>query len=200
MMANATRDPLFLAALTVANQDDEIGEACLSCHSPTAHVRGNTEAHDGSQLDHIDNQGVGCESCHLSAPTGDAAEPYTIASGELYFPNDGVLRGPYADSPAPHPSKAEPALSESAFCGQCHTVFNGQPMYNEEREVIEESFPLDTTYLEWQQSDFADVDDPVECATCHMPRVEGDLPVALGDAPLRENPRTRLISAATVQY
>ena len=42
MMANATRDPLFWAALDVANQDGEqngaegIGDYCLRCHAPDA--------------------------------------------------------------------------------------------------------------------------------------------------------------------
>src|SRR6187549_2726895 len=40
MMANATRDPLFWAALDVANRDGEengapgIGDYCLRCHAP----------------------------------------------------------------------------------------------------------------------------------------------------------------------
>src|SRR5690242_11677956 len=42
MMANAARDPVFFAALAVANQDKPgVGTYCLRCHSPTAFVSGH---------------------------------------------------------------------------------------------------------------------------------------------------------------
>ncbi|MBT8382302.1 MAG: hypothetical protein KJO59_08080, partial [Ignavibacteria bacterium] len=35
MMSQAQRDPLYLAALTIANQDAEFsGDLCIRCHSP----------------------------------------------------------------------------------------------------------------------------------------------------------------------
>ena len=41
MMANAARDPLFLATLTVAEQDAPgLGTACLRCHSPGGFTAG----------------------------------------------------------------------------------------------------------------------------------------------------------------
>ena len=46
MMANATRDPLFWAALDVANKDGEalgvegVGDFCLRCHTPKAWLEG----------------------------------------------------------------------------------------------------------------------------------------------------------------
>jgi hypothetical protein len=41
MMANATRDPLFWAALDVANHDvPGVGEFCIRCHTPSAWLEG----------------------------------------------------------------------------------------------------------------------------------------------------------------
>ena len=48
MMANAARDPLFWAAVDVANQDDAalgdvgVGDFCLRCHLPTAWYEGRS--------------------------------------------------------------------------------------------------------------------------------------------------------------
>src|SRR4051812_3499056 len=44
MMANAARDPVFFAALAVANQDApaEDVDHCVRCHSPIGYVRGHS--------------------------------------------------------------------------------------------------------------------------------------------------------------
>jgi hypothetical protein len=44
MMANAARDPLFYAALAIANQDlpGVGGDYCLRCHSPSGYLAGHT--------------------------------------------------------------------------------------------------------------------------------------------------------------
>ena len=75
MMANAARDPLFWAALDVANDDvPDVGAWCLRCHSPRGFLAGRTEPPGGSTdgcsldgfLDAEDNDfaGVGCQLCH----------------------------------------------------------------------------------------------------------------------------------------
>ena len=65
MMANAIRDPLYQAALSVANQDVlGIGQWCLRCHSPSSYVQGHGLPPDGSALDAVDRAGVSCEACH----------------------------------------------------------------------------------------------------------------------------------------
>ena len=51
MMAQASRDPVFYAALTVANQDALYsGDLCLRCHAPAAWLGGRCFLPDGSQL------------------------------------------------------------------------------------------------------------------------------------------------------
>ncbi len=64
MMAQAARDPLFYAALDIANQDATgSGEFCIRCHAPKAWLEGRIAA-DGSQLTTGDQQGVSCHFCH----------------------------------------------------------------------------------------------------------------------------------------
>lgn len=65
MMAQSARDPLFWAALTVANQDVEgIGSACLRCHTPKGWLEGRSTPADGSALTSADYDGINCHFCH----------------------------------------------------------------------------------------------------------------------------------------
>lgn len=81
MMANATRDPLFWAALDVANKDGEalgiegIGDFCLRCHTPKAWLEGRVrKVRDVNPVDgEVDADGVveGFRGCLLEG-TPDA--------------------------------------------------------------------------------------------------------------------------------
>ena len=83
MMAHAARDPLFWAALAVAEQDfvanetawtnlmpastperGGAGEYCLRCHTPGAWVAGRSTPTNGSALAGDDFDGVSCDTCH----------------------------------------------------------------------------------------------------------------------------------------
>ncbi len=75
MMAQAARDPLFWAALDVANNDiPDVGDFCLRCHAPAGWLRGRSEPPGGStdgcglegKLDETgkDFDGVDCHVCH----------------------------------------------------------------------------------------------------------------------------------------
>src|SRR5262245_65715942 len=73
MMANAARDPLFLAALTVAEQDRPgSGTFCLRCHTPSAFVESRATPGDGSGLTDVDREGVHCAVCHRAVDASDA--------------------------------------------------------------------------------------------------------------------------------
>ena len=73
-MANAVRDPLFLAALTVSEQDAPgSGAFCLRCHTPKGFVKSHATG-VGAALDADDQQGVDCEACHRSVD-GSAVQP-----------------------------------------------------------------------------------------------------------------------------
>jgi hypothetical protein len=93
MMANATRDPLFWAAVDIANQDiPGVGDFCIRCHTPMAFYKGHTKDGTGD-MDYAngckltgtvsqsidtetnDYQGVNCHFCHrqeANGPNGEA--------------------------------------------------------------------------------------------------------------------------------
>lgn len=65
MMAQSGRDPLFWAALDVANADAAgAGEFCLRCHLPRGWLSGRSSAPDGSTMTAADLEGVQCIVCH----------------------------------------------------------------------------------------------------------------------------------------
>jgi hypothetical protein len=74
MMAQATRDPLWLATLAVAGQDSiwalgnpNTTDLCLRCHTPTGWLGGRSDPTNGTALSANagDYEGVSCASCHL---------------------------------------------------------------------------------------------------------------------------------------
>lgn len=195
MMANAARDPVFYAALAVANQDvPGVGTYCLRCHSPVGFVRGHADPPDGSAFDDIDKQGIGCETCHRTVATTTPDGPYYVSDAQLVYDDDVSKRGPYADAVAPvHTTVAEPAMGSSRFCGQCHYVTNPLVKLRDATGAeTADDFPLDTLYLEWSSSAFAVPGGPDEqsCQDCHMRRKPGEWPLSDQDgSPLRKEPR-----------
>lgn len=98
MMANATRDPVFWAALDVANHDlPGVGDYCLRCHTSTGWYGGRVIktgfgnpdndvamgsagcllAGNHAAPDDVDSDfgGVTCHYCHRLMPQGPASEP-----------------------------------------------------------------------------------------------------------------------------
>lgn len=116
MMAQSGRDPLFWAALEVANHDAPgSGEFCLRCHTPKGWLEGRSSAADGSALRTIDfDAGVTCEICHravspFASPGDQSASRDTIlrnavnpglpadhtGSGMLILDPEDFRRGPF---------------------------------------------------------------------------------------------------------
>ncbi|MCP5531547.1 MAG: hypothetical protein H7A48_00075 [Akkermansiaceae bacterium] len=86
MMAQATRDPLWLATMTVAIQDSiwalgnpNAADLCLRCHTPTGWLGGRSDPTNATALtlNTGDFDGVSCASCHLmiDAFPGDNLQP-----------------------------------------------------------------------------------------------------------------------------
>lgn len=195
MMANAARDPVFFAALTIANQDvPDVGTYCIRCHTPLGFVRNHATPADGSLLDNIDKQGVGCDVCHRATQTSGAAGPYLLGDAQIVFTADTSKRGPYEGAVSPvHNTVHDDGLSDPRFCGQCHFVTNPlRKMRNREGVETSNEFPLDTTFLEWANSSYADAASKTyaTCQDCHMKRKLGQWPVSDdANAPLRTDPR-----------
>jgi len=71
MMANAARDPLWIATMAVALQDSKhalgnfnAGDLCIRCHSPRGWLGGRSEPTNGTALTGADFEGVTCDFCH----------------------------------------------------------------------------------------------------------------------------------------
>ena len=190
LMAMAGRDPLFWAALDVANQDDAllgdvgVGDFCLRCHAPVAWWEGRSdcvtawgEAFDGSclvgSIDSYGNdfEGLTCHFCHrqydASAPPAgefeDASAPL-VGNAQVYLttlPN--TMMGPYADAePRRHEFLHSPFHRGAAFCGQCHDVTNPalERLDSETGASTGRPMAVERTYTEWLASAYADESDP----------------------------------------
>ncbi len=157
MMANAFRDPLFLAALSIAEQDiPDSGNFCLRCHTPNGWLEGRCIPGDGSRLtdDDID-AGVGCDVCHRMVDEGHAGNAqYTISDSPS-------KRGMIGSEVAVHDTVQDPYLMDGNLCGVCHEVSN--PALND--------FPIELTWTEWSSSAFAR--EGVSCQDCHMKQARG---------------------------
>ena len=145
MMANSARDPLFRAALQVANKDAKFGgDTCIRCHAPNAwlnnrsSIAGDPASTDGRLINAEDLQGVACSTCHrLVPPTaipgeapGDAAEraaltgPLITGSSAYLVDRNDVRRGPFNIGAAPHAVAQSSYLQSAELCATCHDIDN----------------------------------------------------------------------------
>ncbi|MBU1921503.1 hypothetical protein KKG66_11700 [bacterium] len=152
MMAQAMRDPLFLATMSIANQDAvDAGDLCIRCHTPVGWLEGRSTPTDGSALTGDDFEGVQCHSCHrMIEPTPLGVNPHpddafytandypldqiylatldTIppepANGMYVTDSDDHRRGPYPEADARHDIGYSPFYKNGEYCGTCHDVSN----------------------------------------------------------------------------
>lgn len=142
---HTARDPVFHAAVAIANQDAAgSGEFCIRCHAPGGWLAGRSVSGQIDQLAEMDFDGVNCHFCHRivnpvlsdnspeqDAPILAALEfPPTGAPGNARYVIDpaDVRRGPFDDVPMNLHGTADIIFSpfhlESAMCGTCHDVSN----------------------------------------------------------------------------
>ncbi|MEZ4237672.1 MAG: MYXO-CTERM sorting domain-containing protein [Myxococcota bacterium] len=159
MMANAMRDPLFTAALTIANQDiPGIGEFCLRCHTPPGWLLGHCAPGNLSLVTGNDWEGITCDACHRMTQHPDGP---LIGNAEYTIFNGYAKTGTFAASESPHEVTQDPFLESAELCGVCHEVTN--PLFQD--------FPIERTYSEWASSAFAVEGET--CQDCHFPRKNG---------------------------
>jgi len=149
MMAHAGRDPLFWAALDVANNDiPGVGEWCLRCHAPQGWYAGRVKGVAGgaqgcgltgdfNDADEFGNDfgGVTCHQCHRQLPQASPLpSPARYDSGNLILDdancgedNEPCRYGPYkypeeGITNPPHPHAYAAFVKKGEFCGTCHDV------------------------------------------------------------------------------
>ena len=148
LMAQAGRDPVFKAALAIAEQDaDFAGDLCWRCHAPNGWLAGRALPTDGSGFDtnQADLDGVSCHFCHrLVDPVfvlGNPPQDVGILAALTEAPGAGLHTGQYVVDPADsrrgpfdlgpsfgfHDWDESPFHRESLLCASCHDVSN--PLY-----------------------------------------------------------------------
>lgn len=179
MMANAARDPLFRAALQVANADaNGGGEICIRCHSPSAWLNGRATPTTGSAMIAEDLQGVACGTCHrLVSPYATSGEAprdagernfiksipgfssLMIGSAAMVVDRMDFRRGPYPGNLSSHDAQQSTHLRSELVCATCHEIDN--PILSFDANTNEfrlntlnqmatgTLFPIERTYSEW---------------------------------------------------
>jgi len=147
MMAQSARDPVFHAAMTIANQDlKDSGTLCIRCHMPGGFLQGRAMPADGSALIEDDFDGVSCDICHRTVDpvfsTSNPIEdvdiladlvnsgdlPWEAGNGSYIIDPYEVRRSPLDDDEIQNMHGVDMLLSphheEAAFCGACHDLSN----------------------------------------------------------------------------
>ncbi|MCC6545663.1 hypothetical protein IT570_00735 [Candidatus Sumerlaeota bacterium] len=185
LMAVGGRDPLFLAQMTLAEQDAPGSSYyCMRCHMPGSIATGRAELGTAAPYGEFDLEGVSCHLCHtmvdpLQAPGNAAPGDDEILAGLDQVPEhygnamfvldpQAQRRGPRPDAQPRHPLLHSQFFKKGDFCGTCHDVGNvattrqsdGTWRYNSLDEPAPDSnpqaqFPLERTYTEWKLSAFA---------------------------------------------
>lgn len=151
MMAQSGRDPVFYAALDIANADAAFsGEFCLRCHLPRGWLDGrHSPDSNASNMEPDDLEGIQCEVCHrLVDPVYTSENPdrdlqvLSAITAPITLPGSGGLivdpldhrRGPLYLTDTlgfdPHltigaaATLQSPYHQEALLCGSCHNIDN----------------------------------------------------------------------------
>ena len=199
MMANAAKDPYYLAVISsniisYPEYGAAIESKCSNCHMPMAYFSDRFKDGDSlifNQQGYLDTRhpnhtlaldGVSCTLCHqiqsegLGEFTSFSGEPLidpTTAAGarEIYGPYE--VQQTYQDLMSRTtgfiPQRSE-HLSGSEICAVCHNL--NTHFVTEDGTFSETWFPEQTPFSEWLNSDFADQS---TCQDCHMPPAVGEV-------------------------
>ncbi|MCJ7626543.1 MAG: hypothetical protein MUO76_23880 [Anaerolineaceae bacterium] len=199
MMANAARDPYWLATVSseILLQPEltaVIEDKCATCHMPLAHFDATTNQqstlmfNDGfSNPEHplyeLAQDGVSCNVCHQIQPD-NFGQPESF-SGHFLIDAEAeerVVYGPFPTSPDLSGSMQQVSgylpvqsehLAESDMCAICHNLYT--PYLDAEGNIAGE-FPEQVVYQEWLNSDYASTQ---TCADCHMPPAVGEVQMSI---------------------
>lgn len=208
LMANAARDPYWLATLRAEieahpEQRGAIEELCGRCHMPMAHFMAEAQdastaildggfADAGHELHTWAMDGVSCSVCHQIREEG-LGLPTSYNGGYVIdreLPEGQRLAfGPYSveedqaaimTAGSGYVPTASQHIASSEMCATCHTLYT--PTLDAAGAVAGE-FPEQVPYLEWFYSDYRRT---ASCADCHMPEAQGGVAIASSST----NPRS----------
>lgn len=164
MMGQAGRDPLFWAALAVANQDaKDAGEFCLRCHGVKGWLEGRSQVTDGSALQPADiDAGIACEVCHRMVDPKPSTDPTDQAKAVDLAVRQALTMTPPVDHVSsamfiidPEDNRRGPF--DIALTGVTHsflqTAFLGQSKdYVTEARLCGTCHNIDNPALSWDES------------------------------------------------
>jgi hypothetical protein len=139
MMAQASRDFLFWACMTVAAQDSiwAVGrpnatDICERCHFPQGWLEGRSDPTNASLMTGADYDGVQCDFCHtVYDPFFEATFTSTPAGPDPnnYFDETNA-------SSTPSQSAASATYAEDALQAQGVSLFSGQSFYGSDNYPV----------------------------------------------------------------
>ncbi len=188
MMANASRDPFWHAAVAIEvaatpSRRAAIESACMRCHAPMADP---DQSFAGLLLegggDRLGADGASCTVCHRIARDGlGRGDSF---SGGWTIDKENRVFGPHAE-PFSRPMQMHTGLLatesghvlESALCATCHTLTT--PALDPRGRATGGRLPEQTPYLEWLNSAYSTErstrsPDARSCQDCHMPTTDVD--------------------------
>jgi hypothetical protein len=201
MMANSSRDPYWQGSVRRESIDHPESQAaiedeCSICHMPIPRFEAKLQGRKGRIFSHLpfdpDNKGnaeaedgVTCSVCHQIAneKLGTAESfnggfvvnpPESKSEHPEYGPfsiDPGRQRIMHTSSGGFRPTDAK-HIRDSSLCGTCHTL-KTKALGLGGKEIG--TFPEQMPYPEWLHSDYRD---KKSCQSCHMPEVQGQVPIA----------------------
>jgi len=220
IMANSSRDPYWQGSVRRETIDHpeakaEVEDECSSCHMATEHLTSRDEGQLSQVFAHLPLQkfpkgehaaadGVTCSTCHQAEQEGLGTKATFNGNIAVAKVAEGALRpeyGPYVPDGAHQkimqsssrgyvPEQGE-QIRDSALCASCHTLYTtARGPGGQKAGVLPEQMP----YKEWQHSRYEAASET--CQTCHMPVVDGKVPVTALYGPLREGARHHVFVGA----
>jgi hypothetical protein len=212
MMANAARDPYFLAKVASEVADlpalkSAIEDTCATCHMPMARTQaisdgtavsilGNGFLSPSNSLNKAAIDGNSCTLCHQLQNSGLGTpasfdgkyivDTSTSAPNRIEFgPYSSPLTGPMQSVVGFTPAQGD-QVNGAGLCATCHTVYT--PFIDSQGNVGG-TFPEQTPYLEWVNSVYgSNPDAQLACQACHMPAASGG--AAISNNPITLTPRS----------
>ncbi|MEA3335464.1 MAG: multiheme c-type cytochrome [Chloroflexota bacterium] len=142
MMAQAARDPLFFAAMTVAGQDSirftgtpNAMDLCERCHFPKGWLEGRSDPPNASLMAGDDYDGVQCDFCHrmwdpFFDETATGAREGDLDGNDQIDPEEWVQYWDETDaSGTPSTAAAAATYASDATLAQGIQFFNGAPFF-----------------------------------------------------------------------
>jgi hypothetical protein len=200
MMANAGRDPYWIAGVRRETIDHSVAAAaiqdeCTICHMPMMRYESKLAGFGGEAFvhfplnrntlaDRLATDGVSCSVCHqITGENLGKRESFVggFKIDETAAPGTRHEYGPYEidkghttimrSSSTFQPSQASQVIRSSELCATCHTLYT-KALDPQGREIGE--LPEQVPYQEWLHSDYKDT---LSCQACHMPVVPEQVPI-----------------------